>query len=592
MSIRLWLMMADCWSCGTTIELTEAQEQEARRLLRDQEETRQKEGEEAAVAIRPRVARTPVPTAPAKPAPAPQPEPKPEPVPAEVPERKEAAPRPAEPESGAKRVSAAQARAQRRIRELAARSGAGIYWRELLRNMPAWLVSLIVHLVGMLLLALWYDPNPEPPSITLSTAVSDLDLPGELGDIAPVAIEPIDFSDPGAIDAATLKTLQSAPTDVVVDTPLDAMVAHPPDSLSSLPDASRLNENLIPAPAGPMFAGRDPDARAQLVRQSGGTTATEAAVTRGLEWLARAQNDDGSWSLDKYGGGESDTAGTALGLLPFLGAGQTHLVGDYRSTVFKGLKWLVERQGDDGDLRGPGIGQMYAHGQAAIVLCEALALTGDDQLRPPAQLAVNFILEAQHDAGGWRYQPKQAGDTSVVGWQLMALRSAQMCYLHVPQEAFVRAGKFLDSVQQDRYGGRYAYQPGNPASATMTAEALLCRQYQGWLQDHRGLQDGATYLVEENLPHRSDPNIYFWYYATQVLHHLGGRRWDTWNRAMRGALVDMQETEGDLAGSWDPAGPFAASGGRIYMTSLAVCTLEVYYRHLPLYTSEVLLGPK
>ena len=52
---------------------------------------------------------------------------------------------------------------------------------------------------------------------------------------------------------------------------------------------------------------------------------------------------------------------------------------------------------------------------------------------------------------------------------------------------------------------------------------------------------------------------------------------------MRDVLVFTQEQKGPDAGSWDPKGPHAGSGGRLYMTSLAACTLEVYYRHLPIF---------
>ena len=38
MSIRLWLMMADCWMCGASIELTEEQERVARKLLEAEED--------------------------------------------------------------------------------------------------------------------------------------------------------------------------------------------------------------------------------------------------------------------------------------------------------------------------------------------------------------------------------------------------------------------------------------------------------------------------------------------------------------------------------------------------------------------------
>ena len=122
----------------------------------------------------------------------------------------------------------------------------------------------------------------------------------------------------------------------------------------------------------------------------------------------------------------------------------------------------------------------------------------------------------------------------------------------------------------------------------MTAEALLCRQYLGWPADHPGLRFGSSFLVRNYLPRKEEPNIYYWYYATQVMHHMGGRRWETWNAAMRDTLVEMQETEGHQAGSWSPVGGAIGThdtdvGGRLYMTALATCTLEVYYRHLPIY---------
>ena len=68
-------------------------------------------------------------------------------------------------------------------------------------------------------------------------------------------------------------------------------------------------------------------------------------------------------------------------------------------------------------------------------------MTHDKGLMAPAQASINFIVAAQDPVGGgWRYQVKQAGDTSVVGWQLMALKSAHMAYLNVPPETIREAG--------------------------------------------------------------------------------------------------------------------------------------------------------
>ncbi|HEY1066315.1 MAG TPA: prenyltransferase/squalene oxidase repeat-containing protein, partial [Pirellulales bacterium] len=232
---------------------------------------------------------------------------------------------------------------------------------------------------------------------------------------------------------------------------------------------------------------------------------------------------------------------------------------------------------------------MYAHGICSIALCEAYAMTQDRDLRAPAQKAIDYIIYCQNPGGGWRYEPKQQGDTSVVGWQLMALRSAQMAYLDVPDDAIKRAVKFLDSVAErepgDRYGlARYAYQPGTGISEVMTAEAMLCRQYTGWKRSEPAMGDAVRWLISEHLPSgNSGFNVYYFYYGTQVMHHYGGEPWKAWNNRVRDLLVNTQVKRGELEGSWDPRGQWGNQGGRIFTTSLSLLTLEVYYRHLPLY---------
>ncbi|MBN2475318.1 MAG: terpene cyclase/mutase family protein [Pirellulales bacterium] len=606
MSIRLWLMVADCFRCGASIELTDEQEQEALRLLREHEEARRADSRDAVAAISPTVLRK------TKPRPADRLEPPAKPRP-EAPSRAEPGVAPPAapatiPSPRPRRLAASEVYrgARARVHEIYEKGGTAVFFGNLFRDLPAWLVSLVVHLVAMLLLGLWYEqPGDDSRSITLSTAVSWEDVEGDQGKVNQT--EAFEFEDPGARELPNAISEPGAPTEESpdfrpVETPFEV-----PNPVGRLPGSIR--RPTRPAPrtaAGRMFAGRDPEARAHAVEQGGGTSYTEAAVARGLKFLARHQNRDGSWSLHAFhrtpdcdetcrgeGHVHSDVAGTALSLLPFLGAGQTHVKGNYTNEVLRGLNWLVEHQQEGGDLRDGG--QMYAHGQAAIALCEAYALTGDEQLREPAQMALNFILDAQHEQGGWRYTPGQAGDTSVVGWQLMALKSGQMAYLYVPSRTFEMAELFLDRVQTDSRGGRYAYQPrGNPTPA-MTAEALLCRQYLGWPKDHPGLQAGVEFLLEQHPPDRKEANIYYWYYATQVMHHLGGAPWEKWNERMRQVLVDLQQTHGHAAGSWAPRGRgnpggHADRGGRIYMTALAICILEVYYRHMPIYREEVLQG--
>lgn len=606
MSIRLWLLVADCFRCGTSIELSEEQEREAYRLLREQEEAKRADSKAAVAAISPTVARTPKRTQPAPEpkakadtgAPAPQQRAAPAKAPASSPP----------PRSRPRRVAASEVHrgARARVHEIYEKGGIAILLASFFNDLPAWLVSALVHLVLILLLGLWVIGEESPDlDLTLATSVSEDDLEGELGEIEETPEEAFDFEDPGSVEFVspleeTGETDQEEVEFEQVEIPLKV-----DDPVGDIPQSTLERSPVMPnVEIGRMFAGRDPKARAQVVKSAGGTSETEAAVARGLKWLARHQNADGSWSLHEFhkapgadgkidgrGRQRNDMAATALALLPFLGAGQTPFEGEYSNVVRQGLEWMLTNQAEDGDCRYVHSGNtgMYAHGQATIVLCETYALTGDEQFREPAQRAINFIVRAQHPAGGWRYRPGEAGDLSVVGWQLMALQVARNGgYLHVPQKTLELAGAFLDEVQKDKDGGRYAYQRGRGPTETMTAEALLCRQYLGWPKNHPGLQDGVEYLLEEHPPAENRPNIYYWYYATQVLHHFGGTSWRKWNAKMRDVLVSTQEEHGPAAGSWAPRGDFASDGGRIYMTSLAICSLEVYYRYMTLYEHGIL----
>src|SRR5262249_45005226 len=144
------------------------------------------------------------------------------------------------------------------------------------------------------------------------------------------------------------------------------------------------------------------------------------------------------------------------------------------------------------------------------------------------------------------------------------------------------------------YGDNAGAQPGT----ALTAVGLLCRYYiDGWGPYHPGMTDGVGGLMK-NPPRGKGPisNMYYYYYATQVVHFFEGDDWKTWNEGAKAAagtrkggirdwLVNEQvRKDGPNMGSWDPeAGFFGSSCGRLGTPAMCVLTLEVYYRHLPLY---------
>ena len=344
---------------------------------------------------------------------------------------------------------------------------------------------------------------------------------------------------------------------------------------------------------------RTADARREAARTLGGSPESEEAVEQGLVWLALNQYPDGHWSLDDFpgtppadigqGSFRADSAATGLALLAYLGAGYTHRSGKYQDVVNRGVTWLLKRQKPDGDLFADEseFVWFYSHGIASIALCEGYGLTKDVALKEPAQRALNFIVDSQHpEFGGWRYRPRFESDTSVSGWQLMALKSGEMSGLIVPKDAYVRVGKWLDSVQSKTSSGQFSYHPTRDASPTMTAEALLMRQYLGAKRNDAQLIAGANFL-RTRLPDFGQRDSYYWYYATQVMFHMQGEYWSAWNNSLRDSLLETQSKDGSISGSWDPARPtpekWSKAGGRHYVTCLNLLMLEVYYRHLPLY---------
>jgi hypothetical protein len=209
-------------------------------------------------------------------------------------------------------------------------------------------------------------------------------------------------------------------------------------------------------------------------------------------------------------------------------------------------------------------------------------MTHEESYRDAAQSAIDYCVTIQSPEGGWRYEPGVDSDMSVTGWFVMALESARMAGIDVPSPVFARVSEFLDSVSRDD-GSKYSYRVRDGATLSLTAEGLLCRQYIGWEHDDPRLRNGVDYLLA-NLPSWDERNVYYWYYATQVCHHMEGRDWRRWNAVTRQLLPEHQQKRGAERGSWNPVDDrWGAAGGRLYVTCLSLYVLEVYYRHLPIY---------
>ncbi len=484
----------------------------------------------------------------------------------------------------------------------------------LLERTPSWLISMVIHTLLLIVMMFVQVDQGQKKAAVILTSSADEEIVEE-----EVMVEEDEEEFELDRDVEEMEEVQTdvavdAPTDVPVEVEVanDTMDDEPPPAVVEFTELSSTNATtsdnnatIASYTSASGLADRHRADAAALV--NGGTRGSQNAVKMGLEWIARHQLPNGSWNYNHCLAGDGCNCGnpgsmtqctngaTAMGLLPFLGCGMTHKEGkeEYRPRIAAGLKFLCSNMKKDKNCPGGGSlhqqqGTMYAHGLATICLTEAYAMTKEKSLRVPAQAALNFVMYAQDPiGGGWRYQPRQAGDTSVVGWQLMALKSGYMGYLQVNPQCTAKAMDFLNTVQTDNGAGYGYVSPGKTSACT--AIGLLCRMYYGWKQDNPALKKGVEYLGKLG----PSGDMYYNYYATQVMRHFGGDEWTKWNERMREQLVKNQvKDDTHEKGSWKPGrGDGVGSGGRLYETALSVMTLEVYYRHQPIYQSQTMDKP-
>ncbi len=454
---------------------------------------------------------------------------------------------------------------------------------DMILEAPAWLFSAALHMIAVIILGLLFivpehsielllrlDDQDGFEELSGSEFDLDLDVPEESADASLEVQELPAFEDPMLVDPTEVQPL-------VLET----------ESLE------------IATPIRMALSGRSEGMQQKLLEAYGGTGATQRAVMNALRWLQRNQTSRGLWSLaGAYKDGariENREAATGLALLAFQGAGYTpnddpqH---EFTKVTSKAWRALLQKQNETGDFfqdGRSGTSQLYSQAICTIALCELYGMTQDSRYREPAQRAIDYCVRVQSSEGGWRYYPGSDSDLSVTGWFAMAMQSARMAGLEVPSPTLMRISGYLDSVGSRR-GVFYSYRPVNEATASMTAEGLLCRQYLGWSQSDDRLRSGANYLIK-NLPtwKKGDRDVYYWYYATQVCHHMEGKYWRTWNDAMKVVLPKHQEQAGRERGSWDPKDDeWGNEGGRLFVTCLSTFMLEVYYRHLPIYKADIL----
>ncbi|MFP4434508.1 MAG: hypothetical protein ACLFTN_08550 [Phycisphaerae bacterium] len=427
--------------------------------------------------------------------------------------------------------------------------------------------------------------EPTDPMVAAAIEPASTD-PVDPAEVAPAPVRPVERSSESLVRQPVAPTRQPRPASQFTS---ELAIRLRPQQPSGKLEPGRLT-------APPSFFERSVEMRPRLVKAFGGSEKSEAAVERALKFLQQTQEDKGQWTVKgkaavdrkkrkRDSTSSKDMALTGLATLCFLGHDHTHTKdGPYRKTITRALDYLVTNQGDDGNLMGQKAGndRMYNHGIAALALAEAAGMTDDKKIRAAAVKAAKFCVSAQNRRdGGWRYTPRHRdSDTSVFGWQVMAMRSAELTGdFKIPDGSRKLSRKWLAKCGSGPGRVLSAYQGGKP-TPVMTAEGVFARILLGQTLDDEQTAAAAKTIFSRG-PTR-DRNFYYWYYGSLALMQLEDDHWEKWNAQLRDSLVKRQNTRGAAAGSWDPKGKWADRGGRVYSTAMATLTLEVYYRYLPM----------
>ncbi|MEW6745421.1 MAG: hypothetical protein AB1486_21930 [Planctomycetota bacterium] len=425
---------------------------------------------------------------------------------------------------------------------------------------------------------------------------------GEIG-LAPRALEsPL---------AGGIALRRQVPAPLRRDLPLEPLGAVPLE-LRPVPEAIEAAPRVPLTKPPEIYRSRFGSEKVLALERFGGSSETERAVARGLDYLASIQTKRGYWgSRDRYDDkyGYVLVGKTGLCLLAFLGAGHTPgSTTRYAAVAERAVDFLLAVQEEASGHFG--YTTAYSHGIATYALAECYALTRLERLRAPLERAVHQIVAAQHreasdrqSYGGWGYYypDDRVFDNwpraSISAWQVMALQSARLGGIAVEDEVLAAAARFLAGCYDaDRGAFRYNHDPERlqsryPILPASTPAAVFALGLLGSPIEEPKIERAFQFILERRprefrrasedaFVSRAEANVYFWYYASLACFFRGGATWKQWNESLQRTLLPAQAEDG----SWEPICVYARYAGdnesdKSYTTAMCVLMLEVYYRY-------------
>ena len=330
------------------------------------------------------------------------------------------------------------------------------------------------------------------------------------------------------------------------------------------------------------------------------TPESEAAIERGLAWLAANQEAAGNW-------GSNDLGLVGVGALAFLANGHMPGVGRYGDHCERALNAIVAAAKPSGLLNiADQRRDMYNHGLATFVLGQAYGMTSDPRVGKTLDRALKLIARMQGPEGGWGYVATPGdGDLSLSVMQAKALRSAVDSGFEIPSTVIDKSianvrrhyspqgNRNAPEAEQKKMPGQFTYSKGGGnGTVAMAAAGVICLQEFGQYDDWRigrsmEVVTAAIAKVRPQAAHNGQMpfDAYTLNYVGQSLYQVGGAGWREHYPKLRDCLVASQMVDPKnpaTDGSWQAGSHVGGKPGTLYGTAVAVFVLAIPNRYLPI----------
>lgn len=284
----------------------------------------------------------------------------------------------------------------------------------------------------------------------------------------------------------------------------------------------------------------------------------KAAIDKALKHLLSEQLPSGGFP------GSFPIAETSVAGLALLRAHDQQPTDAYLKGFEACRKCLLLNQKNNGLFAGRS-SMLYEHAYALQFLASAESKHPQKGTLEALQRAVDCVVQAQNEKGGWRYRLESLdADVSITSCMALGLLAAEEAGAKVPTECFQKISDMLRSCQLEDGSFTYIVPASGKGEMPRSAAAMsvLLTLHERDLVKQEGLNDGIRYVrsaAPANI--KSGHFCYGEYYRSILLRNGDPKTFQRWYDKTSNSLISKQL----------PKGTWPSSSGTSVYTTASIC---------------------